>query len=167
MATRVDFWVAKWRLGRFFCSPNEKKLGAFGDNLAPGFFELWIPELEYNGIKYRVIWLRKADHLASFISSHCSWWSDREVPSAPFPLRNNHATFDFSPVSEERVLCLRLPANKSTAAVFIKNRTLRERAPFVIASPTYLFNSSLSTCSFPAAWKEAIEIPFIQMSWVS
>ena len=65
------------------------------------------------------------------------------------------------PISESLVLrkLLRLRPSKATADSLFCNRFLQKCAPFLASSITFLFNLSLSTSSFPSAWKHAKVIP--------
>ena len=104
----------------------------------------------------------KANLLASFFSAQCSN-EDQAPPScgAPFPLPPNHPLFEFPPISEGAVLAhfQQLSHFKASGASPINNQVLREIALFISPSLTYLFNLSIRTCRFPAAWKGATVIP--------
>ena len=80
---------------------------------------------------------------------------------APYPLLESHPVFTFPPIPEELVLrkLLRLRVHKSTGDSLLCNQFLKRCAPFLASSITYLFNLSLTTCSFPSAWKLARVIP--------
>ena len=72
---------------------------------------------------------------------------------APYPLLESHPVFTFPPIPEELVLrkLLRLRVHKSTGDSLLCNQFLKRCAPFLASSITYLFNLSLTTCSFPSA----------------
>ena len=110
---------------------------------------------------------KKANLLADFFAKQCT---DRPAgdsgfanaaPGAPYPLPDGAATFTFPPISESLVLrkLLRLRPSKATADSLFCNRFLQKCAPFLATSITFLFNLSLSTSSFPSAWKYAKVIP--------
>ena len=110
---------------------------------------------------------KKANLLADFFAKQCT---DRTAgdsgfanaaPGAPYPLPDGAATFTFPPISESLVLrkLLRLRPSKATADSLFCNRFLQKCAPFLATSITFLFNLSLSTSSFPSAWKHAKVIP--------
>ena len=52
-----------------------------------------------------------------------------------------------------------LPSNKSTAHPLLTNLVLKECAPFLTPSVSYIFNLSVTTGVFPAVWKQATVIP--------
>ena len=110
---------------------------------------------------------KKANLLADFFDKQCT---DRPAgdsgfanaaPGAPYPLPDGAATFTFPPISESLVLrkLLRFRPSKVTADSLFCNRFLQKCAPFLASSITFLFNLSLSTSSFPSAWKHAKVIP--------
>ena len=101
----------------------------------------------------------KATLLANFFAEQCTSASPQEdMPCAPLPLPENHPTFDFPPISELTVLrtLQHLPVNKSTADPLLTNLVLRECAPVITPSVSYLINLSVSTGVFPAMWKQAL-----------
>ena len=63
------------------------------------------------------------------------------------PPQRGHPIFEFPPVTEETVLkhLLRLSPYKSIGCAVFTNRVLKQTAPFVARSVTYLFNLSLNT----------------------
>lgn len=123
-----------------------------------------LADLEDKGIQVSMD-VDKADLLANFFASQCSADSeDDALINAPFPLPEKHPTFQFGPVSEQTVLrhLLQLSPSKSTADNFCSNLILRECAPLISSSLAYLFNLSISTSSFPSAWKQAIVTPLFK-----
>ena len=91
-------------------------------------------------------------HLAEFFAQQCSNKDNiNGLPCAYFSLSQPHPTFDFTKISEITVLkyLKYLPIRKSTADKLLSNLLLRERAPCIAASLSYLFNLSFSTCKFP------------------
>ena len=127
-----------------------------------------LPEL-YDGNKIVSDELAKADLLAKYFSAQCTTDDGltglADYDGAPgFPLKQGHPEFHFTPVTEELVLrklqCL--STNKSTSYRFIRNRLMRECAPFIHSSLTYLFNLSISTNRFPTEFKQAIVTPLFK-----
>ena len=102
----------------------------------------------------------KANLLAEFFAQQCTdhGKSADVEQGAPYPLLESHT---FPPIPEELVLrkLLRLKVNKSPGDSLLSNQFLKSCAPFLASSITYLFNFSLSACSFPCAWKLAKVIP--------
>ena len=82
----------------------------------------------------------------------CGPWARCSVPTL-----GKSSSVYVSPILEELVLrkLLCLKVNKSTGDSVLCNQFLKRCAPFLASSITYLFNLSLSTCSFPRAWKLA------------
>ena len=106
----------------------------------------------------------KADALARYFAQQCTApATDKESDHcpAPFPLQENQPTFNFPAILPRTVHrhLRRLSQNKSTADQVMTNRVLRECASSITESVTYLFNLSVSTGTFPSAWKNAIVIP--------
>ncbi len=123
---------------------------------------LLIPDLEQDD-ELATTPEEKADLLAQFFSTQCS---DPDVVSpyeagAPYPLPADHPTFEFPPISEQAVLkrLQNLSVYKSSGCRTISNRVLKETAPFVANSLTYLYNLSLNTGIFPEEWKAALITP--------
>ena len=108
--------------------------------------------------------LGKAVILAEFFAAQCSSNSTDESLGAPYPLPQQHPRFDFQPLRECDVLrqLRKLPSCKSTSDYLISNRTLKECAHQICPSLTYLFNTSLSTNTFPDEWKEATICPIFK-----
>ena len=108
----------------------------------------------------------KAKLLAEFFAQQCTdhGKSADVEQGAPYPLLESHPVFTFPPIPEELVLrkLLRLKVNKSTGDSLLCNQVPKRCAPFLASSKTYLFNLSLSTCSFPCAWKLAKVIPLYE-----
>ena len=110
---------------------------------------------------------KKANLLADFFAKQCTDRPARDSGSvnaalgAPYPLPDGAATFTFPPTTESVVLRKLLPLrpSKATADSFFCNRFLQKCSPFLARSITFLFNLSLSTSSFPSAWKHAKVIP--------
>ena len=71
------------------------------------------------------------------------------------------AVYDFPSISELTVLrsLQHLPGNKSTAHPLLTNLVLKECAPFLTPSVSYIFNLSVTTGVFPAVWKQATVVP--------
>ena len=86
------------------------------------------------------------------------------VPGTPYPLPDGAATFTFPPISESLVLrkLLRLRPIMATADSLFCNRFLQRCALFLASSITFLFSLSLSTSSFPNAWKLCKGHPSVQ-----
>ena len=104
----------------------------------------------------------KADLLARFFASQCSGGETvQNNCSAPYPLPEDYPSFSFPSISEEVVLrrLQHLPVFKATGDKMITNRVLRETAPFIAPSLTFIFNLSLRTSIFPEHWKTAIVCP--------
>lgn len=126
-----------------------------------------LPEL-HDGNKIVSDERAKADLLAKYFSAQCTTDDGltglADYDGAPFPLKQGHPEFHFTPVTEELVLrklqCL--STNKSTSDRFITNRLMRECAPFIHSSLTYLFNLSISTNRFPTEFKQAIVTPLFK-----
>ena len=72
--------------------------------------------------------------------------------------------FDFPLITEHTVMrCLRrLPPSKSSGCSVLSHRVLREAAPAICASPTYLYNLSIKTGTFPNDWKTAVVTPIFK-----
>lgn len=109
----------------------------------------------------------KAEVLADFFAQQCTDQSRESTePSAgaPYPLRKDHPSFEFPPLTTEDVLqaLSRLPIHKSTGSADITNRVLRETAVCIAESLTYLYNLSIATLSFPTDWKEATVTPIFK-----
>ena len=107
----------------------------------------------------------KAELLAQHFAKQCTYHdSDGDHCGAPFPLTGSHPKFDFQPVPQKVTLfkLKHLPVSKATADPLLSNRTLRECAPCISSSITYLFNLSLSTNVFPSEWKQAIVTPLFK-----
>ena len=87
-----------------------------------------------------------------------------DIPGAPLPLPQNHPTIDFPLILELTVLrtLQYLPVNKSTADPLLTNLVLRECAPVITPSVSYLFNLSVSTGVFPAMWKQVTVVPLFK-----
>ena len=66
----------------------------------------------------------------------------------PLPLHVSHPTFDFPTGNRANRV---EEASETTADNILTNRLLKECAPFISSSLTYLFNLSISTSSFPGA----------------
>ena len=104
----------------------------------------------------------KANLLANFFAQQCTATTTNEdLPGAPLPLLPNQAVYDFPSISELTVLrtLQHLPGNKSTAHPLLTNLVLKECAPFLTPSVSYIFNLSVTTGVFPAVWKQATVIP--------
>ena len=72
--------------------------------------------------------------------------------------------FDFPLITEHTVMrCLRrLPPSKSSGCSVLSHRVLRETAPAVCTSLTYLYNLSIKTGTFPNDWKTAVVTPIFK-----
>ena len=105
----------------------------------------------------------KAELLANFFATQCtSPTPPMTFPvGAPYPLPEEHPMFDFPLITEHTVMrCLRrLPPSKSSGCSVLSHRVLRETAPAVCASLTYLYNLSIKTGTFPNDWKTAVVTP--------
>ena len=107
----------------------------------------------------------KANLLANFFAQQCTATTTNEdLPGAPLPLPPNQAVYDFPSISELTVLrtLQHLPGNKSTAHPLLTNLVLKECAPFLTPSVSYIFNLSVTTGVFPAVWKQATVIPLFK-----
>ena len=123
-----------------------------------------IPDLLVDG-KVADTPLEKANLLAQFFARQCTDNSGSGTRcGAPYPLRADHPSFDFPPISSDTVLrrLQRLPIHKSTSDTYLTNRFLRECAPFLANSLSFLFNLSLNTSTFPNEWKQAIIVPIFK-----
>ena len=91
------------------------------------------------------------------------YWSLTKF-GAPYLLLLDHPLCDFPLNSDESVLSLLLhfPTQKSTSSWKITDGVLRETAPFIVSSVTYMFNLSVSTNYFPLEWKIAPIIPIFK-----
>ena len=105
----------------------------------------------------------KSELLANFFAKQCTSPTPTQDSSsnAPYPLAEEHPTFEFPPIEELTVLrCLRrLSPSKSSGCTVLSNRVLREVAAEICHSLTYLYNLSIKTCTFPREWKTAIVTP--------
>ena len=106
----------------------------------------------------------KPTFLQNFLQSSVPTMENLHVDieqGAPYPLLESHPVFTLPPIPEELVLrkLLRLRVHKSTGDSLLCNQFLKRCASTLASSITYLFNLSLSTCSFPSAWKLAKVIP--------
>ena len=107
-----------------------------------------VPDLEdYDTIAASVH--EKAELLARLFAVQCSGpnASSDSAPGAPYPLQSSDSqpNVELSPISEETVLkhlLNRSPA-KSTGFSLLTNRVLREAAPCISCSLTYIYNLSL------------------------
>ena len=72
--------------------------------------------------------------------------------------------FDFPLITEHTVMrCLRrLPPSKSSGSSVLSHRVLRETAPAICASLTYLYNLSIKAGTFPNDWKTAVVTPIFK-----
>ena len=108
----------------------------------------------------------KAELLANFFATKCtSPTPPMTFPvGAPYPLPEEHPMFDFPLITEHTVMrCLRrLPPSKSSGCSVLSHRVLRETAPAVCASLTYLYNLSIKTGTFPNDWKTAVVTPIFK-----
>ena len=126
-----------------------------------------LPEL-HDGNKIVSDERTKAHLLAKYFSAQCTIDDGltglADYDSAPFPLKQGHPEFHFTPVTEDFVLrklqCL--STNQLTSDRCITNRLMRECAPFIRSSLTYLFNLSISTNRFPTEFKQAIVTPLFK-----
>lgn len=71
------------------------------------------------------------------------------------------SNFEFAPITEEIVLrnLRAVKTHTATADLITSNRVLRECAPFISSSLSYIFNLSVSTATFPDSWKQATVVP--------
>ena len=101
----------------------------------------------------------KANILASYLSKQCTLPPSSTQPPPLTPLTKH--SFTFPVLREEEVMnCLkRLSPRKSPGLDGITNRVLKETAPFLAPSLTFLFNLSLRTQHIPAAWKIGLVSP--------
>ncbi len=151
MEKQIDGGQYWWRMAKKLACINSPKR--------------YVPELEEDGIKATTP-LEKANLLSRFFAKQCTdshpnHGNDNGIIGAPYPLQAKKQTFDFPPITEVMVLrrLQRLAANKATADILVTNRLLRECAPLLARSLAYLFNLSVSTSTFPIAWKQAVVIP--------
>ena len=105
----------------------------------------------------------KANLFARFFASQCSdpHSSDTLPPGAPYPTRSGDGTYDHHPVTDREVLnsLSKLSPSKSSGCPLLTNRVLREVAPSISQSLTYIFNLSLQSSTFPQDWKTAVVVP--------
>ena len=103
---------------------------------------------------------RKLKSWQKKISKQCSNLATGDT-GCPLPLPDNHPTFEFPCISEQTglKLLLTLPICKSTSCRYITNRVLRETAPVITQSLTWLYNLSIKTGTFPREWKSALVTP--------
>ena len=105
----------------------------------------------------------KANLFARFFASQCSdpHSSDTLPPGAPYPTRSADGTYDLHPVTDREVLnsLSKLSPSKSSGCPLLTNRVLREVAPSISQSLTYIFNLSLHSSTFPQDWKTAVVVP--------
>ena len=101
--------------------------------------------------------------LHGFFASQCSdpHSSDTLPPGAPYPTRSADGTYDLHPVTDREVLnsLSKLSPSKSSGCPLLTNRVLREVAPSISQSLTYIFNLSLQSSTFPQDWKTAVVVP--------
>ena len=123
-----------------------------------------IPDLNVDGCT-AIELADKVKVLIDFFAKECTEDGEHETrPSARYPLPEDYPHFDFPPISSHTVLrhLQRFSIYKSTSDRIINNRFLRECAPFLSNSLSYLFNLSLNTATFPTAWKEAVVVPIFK-----
>ena len=72
--------------------------------------------------------------------------------------------FSFTPVScsEIRNIILAMPSNKSPGKDKVSMRVIKHSLPVILGPLTDIINCSLSSSSFPIAWKEAEVIPLLK-----
>ena len=72
--------------------------------------------------------------------------------------------FNFRAVTCEDVqrIISSLPLNKSPGVDKLNARIFKDSLPVILGPLTDVINSSLSTCSFPTAWKEAEVVPILR-----
>ncbi len=124
-----------------------------------------IPDLEENNV-IATTPTQKSDMLATFFARQCSTPTpdSNDTAGCPYPRPKDHPTFEFPPISEQIVLrqLLKLSLFKSSGCRIITNRVLKETAPFVASSLTYLYNLSINTEVFPEEWKSAVVTPIFK-----
>ena len=108
----------------------------------------------------------KANLFARFFASQCSapHSSDTLHPGAPYPKRSADGTYDLHPVTDREVLnsLSKLSLSKSSGCPLQTNRVLREVAPSISQSLTYIFNISLQSSTFPQDWKNRCRCSSVQ-----
>ena len=79
-----------------------------------------------------------------------------------YPEENDR--FSFTPVScsEIRNIILAMPSNKSPGKDKVSMRVIKHSLPVILGPLTDIINCSLSSSSFPIAWKEAEVIPLLK-----
>ena len=72
--------------------------------------------------------------------------------------------FSFRTVTSEEVrrVISSLPLNKSRGPDKINSRILKDCLPVILGPLTNIINCSLTTCTFPTAWKVAEVIPIVK-----
>ncbi|CAB3997530.1 RNA-directed DNA polymerase from transposon BS, partial [Paramuricea clavata] len=88
--------------------------------------------------------------------------SDVNRTENSYPEENDR--FSFTPVScsEIRNIILAMPSNKSPGKDKVSMRVIKHSLPVILGSLTDIINCSLSSSSFPIAWKEAEVIPLLK-----
>ena len=105
----------------------------------------------------------KANLFARFFASQCSAPHSSDTlprPGAPYPTRSADGTYDLHPVTDREVLnsLSKLSPSKSSGCPLLTNRVLREVAPSISQSLTYIV-LSLQSSTFPQDWKTAVVFP--------
>ena len=135
---------------------HAKRLAKISNTSSP------IPDFEHNDMVASPD-SDKANLLADFFASQCSGealTANLDI-GAPYPLPETQPHFEFQPIPESKVFhsLKTLPLFKSSGCSILTNRVLREIAPIIFPSITYLYNLSVSTDTLPADWKSAIITP--------
>ncbi|CAB3977046.1 Hypothetical predicted protein [Paramuricea clavata] len=88
--------------------------------------------------------------------------SDVNRTDNSYPEENDR--FSFTPVScsEIRNIILAMPSNKSPGKDKVSMRVIKHSLPVILGPLTDIINCSLSSSSFPIAWKEAEVIPLLK-----
>ncbi|CAB3987086.1 Hypothetical predicted protein [Paramuricea clavata] len=88
--------------------------------------------------------------------------SDVNRTDNSYPEENDR--FSFPPVScsEIRNIILAMPSNKSPGKDKVSMRVIKHSLPVILGPLTDIINCSLSSPSFPIAWKEAEVIPLLK-----
>ena len=104
----------------------------------------------------------KANLLANFFAQQCTaTTTNKDLPGASSSSTPNQDVYEFPSILELTVhrTLQHLPGNKSTAHPLLTNLVLKECAPFLTPSVSYIFNLSVTTGIFPAVMKQATVIP--------
>ncbi|CAB4019771.1 Hypothetical predicted protein [Paramuricea clavata] len=91
-------------------------------------------------------------------------WNLSDVNRTDNSYSEENDRFSFTPVycSEIRNIILAMPSNKSPGKDKVSMRVIKHSLPVILGPLTDIINCSLSSSSFPIAWKEAEVIPLLK-----